>query len=203
MLFRTAFLSKQRKMEYFMRRWNFCFSFLLLIVIVSVVVVSIDVYRSMNNINTTTTYKLWYRNSDYAKVHPGMTENQVLHLLGNPRRRFPNPTYEYWTYSIHTPVKSHKITWLNVYLDPNGKVTNVVIDVALLDMLQSPGIPKVGMKRQQVLQLLGKPKGIRRNKCVIFWSYNLWNNGKFQVLFDNKGRVWRAVAVAHQFNMRW
>ena len=167
------------------------------------VLVGVDVYRSIRSINTIV-YRVWFQNSRYSRVRPGMTENQVMSILGRPDRMVPNPVYETWCYGV-LPGYSFKMYRAFVDFDPYGRVTNAIRAGFSHDPGWPRGKPALGMTKQQVLQMVGKPDkiDIHHSTYVVYWSYDLWNKSTFQVVFDRRGRVSRTWAVASRVSIKW
>jgi len=164
------------------------------------VLVGVDAYRSMRRFDTVV-YRVWFRNSRYSRVRPGMTQNRVMSILGRPDRRVPNQIYETWHYRL-LPGYSVKIYAAFVRFDPYGRVTNAIAD-APTDWPR--GRPAPGMTKQQVLRMVGRPDDVdlRHSTYVLLWSYDLWNKSTFQVAFDRRGTVYRTWAVASWVDIKW
>jgi outer membrane protein assembly factor BamE (lipoprotein component of BamABCDE complex) len=158
------------------------------------VLVGVDVYRAMGvSCFDSIIYRVWLRNSRYSRVRLGMTENQVMSMLGRPDRTLPNPHYETWYYGL-LPGYRLKMYRAFVDFDPSGRVT---------DAIRGPGYPRdpgwphgrpaPGMTKQQVLRMVGKPDRVElpHSTYVVFWTYRLWNKGTWVILFDRRGRVSR------------
>jgi len=150
------------------------------------VLVGVDVYRSVGRFDTIV-YRVSLRNSRYSRVPVGMTENEVISILGRPDGRVPNPRYEGWYYGLKPGyrLKTYKAF---VEFDPYGRVTIAIAD----DPTSWPrGRPTSGMTKQQVLRMLGKPDEVdlSLSNYVLCWNYRLWNKSTFRVVFDRRGRV--------------
>ncbi|MEN6521812.1 MAG: hypothetical protein ABFD46_11770 [Armatimonadota bacterium] len=176
---------------------------ILIIVIMFCIGIIFDLCRSMNHIDTPT-FNIWFQHSAYNRIRPGMTKQQTFALLGKPDRERLNIYYELWEYPLYP-----NADWLHgaiVSFDPSGRVTGVVTDDVKIPpkKVWPGGAPRVGMTKDQVRSLCGKPRSTGgQRKAISFWKYDLWNNSTFQIAFDRNDRVVRAWTVASGVTIDW
>lgn len=154
----------------------------LVVVAVILSLAAIDVSRTIGQPRRTLTFQLWLLTSPYGRLRPGMTDRRVLVLLGKPANIKPNPHYEIWCYT-----SQQALPFDFVEFSPQGLVTRVFPDHKKGTCAK--GEVKIGMTKQQVKSLRGKPASSDREKGVICWAYNLWNDCTYTVSFGRDNKV--------------
>lgn len=170
---------------------------LIILALAATVIITFVGYSYFLHNQEKTTFSRGYTEGGFDKVRIGMSKVAVQNILGSPLKVQPWVPFDIWDYGKEWDKKEKKngqVRFLitkseQIFFDEHGLVRDV-------EGITSTGI-KPGMKKDDVLKILGQPKHQFRSRAIEFHLYSLSPDvGRYKersIGYDAQGKVCEIV----------